>query len=122
MLPEATPLDLSVWGPLAALGDYSGITLQRSAILIGHVHLLFVSVGAALAPLSFQDNLLLEDGEEDAEPAGLFPPFVPGLNKDAELWNGRVAMLGICSLVGCSLATGSSILDTLNAGLGNLLF
>lgn len=94
LLPPAEALDLSVWGPLASLGDsYSGITGQRAAILIAHVHLLFVSVGCALAPLSFQDKLLLEDGENDEEPAGLFPPFNPGFNLDTELWNGRVVSL-----------------------------
>ena len=122
LLPPATPLDTSVWGGLAALGDYQGITIQRAAILIGHVHLLLVSVGAAFSPLPLADKLLLEDGEVDAEPAGLFPAFVPGLNKDAEMWNGRVAMLGVISLVSCSLATQTSILDTLNIGLGGLLF
>lgn len=123
LIPDAsTPLDLKQWGTLAALGNQQPITNERAVILIAHVHLLFVSVAAALAPFAFQDKLLLSPGEEDEKPAGLIPPLTFGLTKDAEMWNGRVAMLGLMVLVGASVATQASVLDTLNAGLGNLLF
>mmetsp|Transcript_3327 Transcript_3327/g.7990 ORF Transcript_3327/g.7990 Transcript_3327/m.7990 type:complete len:220 (-) Transcript_3327:107-766(-) len=123
MIPDATtPLDLSSWGTLAALGNYTPITNERAIILIAHVHVLLVSVAAAIAPFSFQDKLLLEPGEADEAPAGLFPDFTPGLTKDAELWNGRVAMLGVMSLVGCSMASGKDILDCMNIGLGGILY
>lgn len=123
LIPNASvPLDLKQWGTLAALGNQQPITNERAIILIAHVHLLFVSVAAALAPFAFQDKLLLAPGEEDEKPAGLIPPLTFGLTKDAEMWNGRVAMLGLMVLVGASVATKTSILDTLNAGLGNLLF
>lgn len=122
LLPDATPLDLAAWGTLARLGDGAPITNQRAVILIAHIHVLLVSVAAALAPFTWQDKLLLEDGEADEEPAGLFPPFSPGLTKDAELWNGRVAMLGVCSIVGVALATQTSILDVVNVGLGSILY
>lgn len=89
---------------------------------MGHVHLIILSVAAALAPLSFSDTLLLGDGEKDEEPAGLIPAFNPGLNADAEMWNGRVAMLGVSSLIAVSAATGSNPLDVMNVCLGNLLF
>lgn len=119
--PDMT-LDLSVWGPLAALGDQASITNERAIILIAHVHVLLVSIAAAIAPFSFQDTLLIPEGQADEKPAGLFPPFVGGLTKEAELWNGRVAMLGVSTLVGIAISTGTPILDVLNAGLGNLLF
>jgi len=123
LIPEANSLlNLKQWGTLAALGNQQPITNERAIILIAHVHLLFVSVAAALAPFPFQDKLLLAPGEEDDAPAGLIPPMAPGLNKTAETWNGRVAMLGLLVLVGTSVATKTPILDTLNAGLGNLLF
>lgn len=123
LLPDATAqLDASQWGPLVALGDYKGISIQRAVILIGHVHVLLVSIAAAISPFSFQDKLLLEPGETDEEPAGLFPKFSLGLTKDAELWNSRVAMLGIICLVGQSVATKTEILDTLNLWLGGILF
>ncbi|KAK1867103.1 hypothetical protein I4F81_009612 [Pyropia yezoensis] len=123
LIPDASvPLDLKQWGTLAALGNQQPITNERAIILIAHVHLLFVSVAAALAPFAFQDKLLLAPGEEDEKPAGLIPPLTFGLTKDAEMWNGRVAMLGLMVLVGASVATKTPILDTLNKGLGNLLF
>lgn len=123
LLPEASEiLDISQWGNLASLGDYSGISTQRAVILIAHVHVLLVSVAAAISPFSFQDKLLLEPGEADEEPAGLFPSFSPGLTKDAELWNSRVAMLGVICLVGQSIATKTPILDVMNVWFGKILF
>lgn len=123
LIPDpTTPLDIAQWGVLGTLGDTGGITTERAVILVAHIHVLFVSVAAALAPFSFQDKLLLGAGEADEEPAGLFPPLSPGLTKDAELWNSRVAMLGIICLVVTAVATDTSILDVLNNCLGNLLF
>ncbi len=88
--PDMT-LDLSQWGTLAEMGDtVVTITNERAIILIAHIHVLLVSIAAAIAPFSFQDRLFLQEGEEDEEPAGLFPPFTVGLTKDAELWNCRV--------------------------------
>ena len=42
------------------------------------------------------DTLTLLDGEQDEEPYGLFPPLMGqgGLTPAAEMWNGRLAMLG----------------------------
>jgi len=123
LIPDASSLlNLKEWGTLAALGNQQPITNERAIILIAHVHLLFVSVAAALAPFAFQDKLLLAPGEQDDKPAGLIPPLQFGLNKNAETWNGRVAMLGLLVLVGSSVATKTPVLDTLNKGLGNLLF
>lgn len=123
MIPEGDKLlDLQAWGTLAALGNYAPITNERAIILIAHIHVLLVSVAAAIAPFSFQDKLLLSPGEQDETPAGLVPAFNVGLTKDAELWNGRLAMLGICSIVGCAAASGTSILDVVNIGLGKILF
>lgn len=91
LMPEGN-LDQSQWGVLGSLGDGSPISMERAAIIVAHIHFLFVSVAATLAPFSFQDKLLLEEGEADEAPAGLFPAFKGGLTKSAEIWNGRVAM------------------------------
>lgn len=85
LMPDGN-LDLAQWGVIGSLGDGTAISNERAAIIVAHIHFLFVSIAAALAPFSFQDKLLLEDGEADAAPAGLFPNFVPGLNRQAELW------------------------------------
>ncbi|KAI0567009.1 early light-inducible protein HV60 [Gracilaria domingensis] len=121
LLPEGV-LETSSWGVLGSLGDTAMITKERAVILVAHIHVLFVSVAAALAPFSFQDKLLLAPGEADEEPAGLLPPFEPGLTKGAELWNCRVSMLGLMAVVGCSIATGTPILDVINIGLGKILY
>eukprot|EP00190_Bangiopsis_sp_CCMP1999_P006663 CAMPEP_0198723866 /NCGR_PEP_ID=MMETSP1475-20131203/1356_1 /TAXON_ID= ORGANISM="Unidentified sp., Strain CCMP1999" /NCGR_SAMPLE_ID=MMETSP1475 /ASSEMBLY_ACC=CAM_ASM_001111 /LENGTH=216 /DNA_ID=CAMNT_0044485181 /DNA_START=504 /DNA_END=1154 /DNA_ORIENTATION=+ len=115
-------LDLSQWGRLADLGGNKPIPNERAIILIAHVHVLLVSVAAAIAPFSFQDRLLLEPGEKDPEPVGLIPPLKFGLTKEAELWNGRLAMLGIISLVGASFATGEPFLDLMNKMFGNVFY
>lgn len=123
LIPDVSvPLDVKEWGVLGMLGDTEPIPMQRAIILVAHIHVLFVSVAAALAPFSFQDKLLLEPGEADEAPSGLFPAFKGGLTLEAEMWNSRVAMLGIICLVATAAATHTSILDVLNLSLGNLLF
>jgi hypothetical protein len=67
------------------------------------------------------EKLLLEPGEKDEPAAGLFVPLRPGLTRDAELLNGRLAMLGLMVLGVVAGTTGSDILDVLDAGLGGLL-
>ena len=121
LIPNAdTLLNTQDWGTLAYI--YGGsITNERAVIIVGHLHLLLFSVCAAVAPLSFQDKLYLEKGEEHEPAAGLFVPLVPGLSKQAELLNGRLAMLGLVALLVTSTVTGTSILDTINAGVGGLL-
>ena len=82
-----TLLDVKEWGTLAYL--YGGsISNERAVIIVAHLHLLLFSVCAAVAPLSFQDKLYLEDGEEPEPAAGLIPAVAPGLTASAELLNG----------------------------------
>lgn len=115
-----TVLDMKDWGTLAYI--YGGsITNERAIIIVGHLHLLLFSVCAAIAPLSFQDKLYLEKGEEHESAAGLFVPVVPGLTKQAELLNGRIAMLGLTALIVSSTVTQTPILETINQGMGGLL-
>jgi len=114
LIPDAdAPLSLSDWGTLAILQGTDTITNERAVILVAHIHLLMVSIGSAIAPLSFQDKFLLSKEDKD-EPAGLLPPFEIGLTKGAELWNGRVAMFAIIWTIAASLYSGSSFLDTLH--------
>lgn len=114
-------LDTKEWGTLAYL--YGGsITNERAIIMVGHLHLLLFSVCAAVAPLSFQDKLYLEDGEEQEPAAGIMPKMVPGLTKEAELMNGRMAMLGLVSLLTVSIVNQTPILDVINQGVGGMYY
>eukprot|EP00871_Galdieria_phlegrea_P003382 jgi/Galph1/4044/GphlegSOOS_G2706.1 len=112
LIPNADQiLDMKQWGPLVMEGFNQKITNERAIILIAHIHVLLVSVAAAIAPFSFQDRLLLKPGEKDEEPAGLIPPLKFGLTKEAEIWNGRLAMLdwiGVVVITTIATVTGKS--------------
>lgn len=112
--PTAT-LDLSVWGGLAQVGGGATISAERAVIMAANMHAFAVGICATFAPLDYMDTLLLEDGEEDEAPAGLMPKFVPGLTPEAEIMNGRMAMMGLIQLVGYSLITSTPILDVVNS-------
>eukprot|EP00640_Fibrocapsa_japonica_P007009 CAMPEP_0113939652 /NCGR_PEP_ID=MMETSP1339-20121228/5924_1 /TAXON_ID=94617 /ORGANISM="Fibrocapsa japonica" /LENGTH=170 /DNA_ID=CAMNT_0000943231 /DNA_START=298 /DNA_END=810 /DNA_ORIENTATION=- /assembly_acc=CAM_ASM_000762 len=118
--PEAA-LDLKEWGTLAIISGTKTITNERAVILLAHVHALVWSVMATFAPLGKADKLFLEKGEEMEAPAGYFPPFSTGLTRDAEMWNGRMAMLGLIVVVLNSAITGTPILKVIDGGLGGLL-
>ena len=45
-----------------------------------------------------------------------------GLTPAAEMWNGRIAMLGIIVVVLCSFGSGKDILEVIDIGTGGLLF
>jgi hypothetical protein len=121
LIPNAeAPLDLNEWGMLAYV--YGGaISNERAAILIGHFHLLVISLCAAVAPLSFQDKLYLQEDEEPEPPSGLMPQLRPGLTLQAEMLNGRLAMLGLTILVLYCAANGVPVLNAIDMGLGGLL-
>ena len=44
------------------------------------------------------------------------------LQQEAELINGRLAMLGIISVTMASVLTGTPIVDVVNLGLGKILY
>ena len=85
------------------------------------IHFLVVSLCAAFCPLPFQDTLLLEPGEPDEEPAGLVPAFDTGLTPAAELWNGRLAMLGLIIFSAYSMIYQIPFLNAVDNALGGLL-
>jgi hypothetical protein len=123
LIPDADKiLDINQWGPLASAGMGQGITNERAIIMIAHVHVLVVSVIAAFAPFAFQDTLVKEVGYEAEAPAGIIPPFKTGLSPEAELINGRLAMLGVISITMASIFTGTPIVDVVNLGLGKILY
>jgi len=112
------------WGALTQLGFNQYISNERACIMIAHIHALAVSAAAAWGPQVLGDSLTLVDGEADEEPYGLFPPLMGqgGLTPAAEMWNGRLAMMGIIALVLTSCASGKDILEVVDIGTGGLLF
>ena len=97
------------------------ITNERACILIATVHFLMVSLCAAWCPLPFQDTLLLAQGEPDAAPTGLLPAFDTGLTPAAEMWNGRLAMLGLVVVSAYSLIYQVPFLTAVDTMLGGTL-
>jgi len=117
------PLQYKDWGALTQQGFGTFITNERAIIMIAHIHALVVSAAAAFGPQVLGDTLTLLDGEQDEEPYGLFPPLMGqgGLTPAAEMWNGRLAMLGLIALVSTSVVSGLDILDVIDIGTGGLL-
>merc|ERR1719453_1623759 len=110
------------WGALTQIGFGQYISNERAIIMIAHIHALGVSAAAAWGPQVLGDTLTLLPGEEDEEPYGLFPPLMGqgGLTPAAEMWNGRLAMLGIIALVLTSCVSGKDILEVIDIGTGGL--
>merc|ERR1712147_123852 len=118
-------LDFKSWGTLAIIsgGKGGGITItnEGACVLVANIHFLMVSLCAAFCPLPFQDMLLLEPGEPDEEPAGLVPAFDTGLTPAAELWNRRLAMLGLIIFAAYSMIYQIPFLNAVDNALGGLL-
>lgn len=124
LIPDASKaLDLKQWGTLATISGKETISTERAVILIAHVHALFVSICAAMLPLSYMDSLLLDapNGEKDEPAIGYLPALTTGITPEAEIMNGRMAMLGLITVLGHSMATGTSILATVDLWTGGLI-
>ena len=124
IIPEPTKvLDMSQWGTLVEMTPrVSTITNERAVILMAHVHALMISLCATFCPLPYQDPLLLGPGEPDEPPVGFFVPLNTGLTADAEMMNGRMAMLGLIVVTAYSLIYGVPFLTVVDQLIGgNLL-
>merc|ERR1719231_151966 len=119
----AVALTYKDWGALTQMGFGEYISNERATIMIAHVHALGVSFAAAFGPQVLGDSLTLLDVEEDEEAYGLFPPFKgqTGLTPAAEMYNGRMAMMGLIAVVSASMASGKDILEVVDIGVGGLL-
>merc|ERR1719313_2868962 len=125
LFPDAgVALKYDDWGALTQMGFGEYISNERAIIMIAHIHALAVSAAAAFGPQLMGDTLVLLDGEKDEEPYGFYPPLMGqgGLTPAAEMWNGRLAMLGLIAVVMTSVATGKDILEVIDIGTGGLLY
>jgi len=132
LIPDAdVPLDFKEWGTLATYSGMNTIPTERAVIMVANMHFLAVSLLATCAPvLPFGDCLLLDSThpsydrmmERAKNPFGYFPEFKTGLTEEAELLNGRLAMLGIAALVSTASITGKPMIDVINEWVGGAYY
>ena len=130
LIPDADlPLDLKEWGTLATISGKNTISNERAIILIANVHCFMVGLAATIAPMPFSDPLLLDPNQGEAyeraintKPYGVFIDMKTGLTEEAEMMNGRMAMLGLCTLMATSAFTGKSMIDVVNEWVGGLYY
>jgi hypothetical protein len=86
---------------------------------MANAHFFAVSLMATICPLPFGDSLLLDPNDpmyekqvaRNSQPFGYLPAIKPGLTEEAEIINGRLAMLGIISLVFATAVEQKPMLD-----------
>jgi len=130
LIPDAdVPLDLKEWGTLATISGKSTITHERAIILIANVHCFMVGLAATICPTSFSDPLLLDPNQGEmyeravnTKPYGLMPAMKPGLTEEAEMMNGRMAMMGLITVTATAFIENKSILDVVNEWVGNAYY
>ncbi|KAG7346215.1 chlorophyll A-B binding protein [Nitzschia inconspicua] len=131
LIPDAdTLLDFSEWGTLATISGKTTITNERAIILMANAHFFGVSLMATISPLPFGDSLLLDPNDpmyekqatRNSQPFGYLPAFKLGLTEEAEIINGRLAMLGIISLLFATAIEQKPMLDIVNEWVGGLYY
>lgn len=115
-------LDTTKWGTLAIISGKTTITNERAIILIANVHFFFLSLMATLSPLPFSDPLFDYSASTKKEGYGYMPALKFGLTEEAEILNGRLAMLGLTTLVIATAIEGKDMIDIVNEWVGGLYF
>merc|ERR1711862_702444 len=118
------------WGPLAITMGKTTITNERAIILIANVHFFLVSIAATVAPLPFGDTLFIDPYSDkyaralarNNNPYGYLPQFKVGLTDEAEMYNGRLAMLGLICVIFTSALQNKPILDVVNEWVGGAYY
>ena len=112
-------LDFKEWGTLATISGKTTIANERAIILIANAHFFGVSLMATACPLPFSDPLLLDPNSPQYEAAlernkngfGYLPAFKLGLTEEAEMINGRLAMVGLTALISYTAVSGQDMVS-----------
>lgn len=131
LLPDAaTAVDFSTWGTLATISGKETISMERAIILVANMHFFGVSLMATLCPPPFGDSLLIDPShssyeanvERNKSGYGYLPAMKLGLTEEAEIINGRLAMLGIAALLMATAIEGKPMLDIVNEWVGGAYY
>ena len=131
LIPDADmALDFSQWGTLATISGKETITNERAIILIANAHFFALSLAATICPLPFGDSLFLDPNHPNFEATnarnkegfGYLPAIKLGLTEEAEMINGRLAMVGLTSLIMYTAVSGKDMLSIVNEWLGGAYF
>ena len=127
LIPNAdAALNFKEWGGLAVISGKQMITNERAVILFANVHFFCVSLLAAFSPPIFFESLFLDpthDGPAGrTEGFGFMPEMKLGLTEEAEIMNGRLAMLGLFTLLLTTGISGKPMLDIVNEWVGGQYF
>jgi len=123
LIPDPdTLLDFKEWGGLAVISGKQMISNERAIILAANMHFFAISLLAAFNPLPFGDNLFLDEDETPKPGFGYLPAIKFGLTEEAEIMNGRLAMLGLMALIFTTALTGKPMLDIVNEWVGGAYY
>lgn len=131
LIPNADMLlDLKEWGTLATISGKETISNERAIILMANAHFFGVSLMATICPLPFGDPLLLDPNhpeyercmEREKNPFGYLPAMKMGLTEEAEIINGRLAMVGLIALITATAIFDKPMLDIVNDWVGGAYF
>ncbi|GAX20607.1 hypothetical protein FisN_3Hh542 [Fistulifera solaris] len=123
LIPDAESLvSFKDWGTLATISGKNTITNERAIILAANAHFFGVSLMATFCPPSQGDTLFTEPTVNQPTGYGYMPKFNMGLTQEAEILNGRLAMLGLMALVVATAVEQKDMLDIVNEWVGGAYF
>jgi hypothetical protein len=131
LIPDADMLlDLKQWGTLATISGKDTISNERAIILIANAHFFALSLLATISPPPFGDSLLLDPNhpeydrmvERNSQGFGYMPALKFGLTEEAEIVNGRLAMVGLIGLVTATAIFDKPMLDIVNEWVGGAYY
>lgn len=131
LIPDAeTFLSVKEWGSLAIISGKETISNERAIILAANMHFFGLSLMATLAPLPFGDSLFLDPNDPNYDAMadrnkngfGYMPAMKLGITEEAEIINGRLAMVGITALIMATAIEQKPMLDIVNEWVGGAYY